>query len=213
MAQVQKIADAASDSVARVLDAGEEAFSAYGYEGAGMKAIAAAAKVSQSLLHYHFGTKEALYRAVIERRARAINNERQRLLEAVDLAADDAVARIFEALLGPPLGPEGGGLSYARIFAGMVAGGAREAELVRELYDDTARLFIEALLEAAPGVSRVDATRAYSMAIGVLAIALAGDDRIARLAGAAPVGSREAMLPDLVTYVCGGFRALTLGPD
>lgn len=192
-----------------MLDAGERAFSERGFDGVGMKAIAKAAEVSQSLLHYHFGTKEKLYRAVIERRARAINAERLRLLGQVDLAADDAVARIFEALLAPPLGPIGGGQSYARIFAGMVAGGARESELVRALYDDTAREFIDALLIAAPGVTRLDATRAYSLAIGVLAMVLPGDARIARLSGTAPLASREASLPDLVTYVCGGFEALT----
>lgn len=198
----------AADSVQRALDAGEEAFSALGFDGAGMKAIARAANVSQSLLHYHFGTKEALYRAVIERRANAINSERRTLLEKIDLTAGDAVRQVFEALLGPPLGPIGGGLSYARIFSGMIAGGTREVELVRELYDPTASRFIDALVEASPGTSRRDATLAYSMALGVLATALPGDGRIARLAGTEPLKTREELLPSLVTYVCGGFEAL-----
>ena len=210
MVAVAKTPDPNTESVSRVLDAGEEAFSAFGFEGAGMKAIATAAGVSQALLHYHFGTKEALYRAVIERRANAINTERLRLLALIDRSDKDAVPRIFEALLGPPLGPIGGGSSYTRIFAGMVAGGAREVALVRELYDDTARAFIDALVEASSGVSRIVATRAYSMAIGVLASALTGDDRIARLAGTSPSGNREALLPEIVSFVCGGFEALIL---
>jgi len=210
MTAIAKSPDPTTQSVSRLLDAGEEAFSALGFEGTGMKAIATAAGVSQALLHYHFGTKEALYRAVIERRANAINSERRRLLAQVDLRGEDAVRHVFEALLGPPLGPIGGGASYARIFAGMVAGGAREVTLVRELYDDTARAFIDALAEASPGVSRIVATRAYSMAIGVLASVLAGDDRIARLAGTTPSGDREALLPEIVSFACGGFAALIM---
>lgn len=209
MTPVAQLRSQRSDSVQNALDAGEDVFSASGFEGASMKVIAARAGVSQSLLHYHFGTKVALYRAVIERRARAINDERIRMLSEIDLSEPGALCSVFTALLAPPLGPIGGGLSYARIFAGMVAGGAREAELVRELYDDTARRFIDALQVIAPDASRTDVTRAYSMAIGVLAIALPGDDRNARLARAEPLPERTDLLPELVTYVCGGFTALT----
>ena len=204
----QKTPETTGSGLQRLLDAGEKAFSAQGFDGTSMKEISRTAEVSQSLLHYHFGTKEALYRAVIERRSEAINAERLRLLAKVDLSGADAQSGIFRALLGPPLGPIGGGMSYARIFAGLVAGGSREVDLVRELYDDTARCFIDALLTASPGISRIQATRGYSMAIGVLAISLSGDDRNASLAGTNPVRNREQMLPTLVTYACGGFAAL-----
>lgn len=90
----------------------------------------------------------------------------------------------------------------------MVTGGAREVGLVREFYDDTAHRFIDALLQASPNVTKINAARAYSMAIGVLAIALPGDDRVVRLAKPAPIGSPESLLPNLVNYVCGGFEAL-----
>lgn len=193
-----------------LLDAAESQFSAHGFDGAGMKAIARQAQVSQSLLHYHFGTKEALYRAVIERRATAINAERHRLLDAVDLSASDAVARVFDALLRPPVGPVGGGMSYARIFAGLAAGGERDSALVREFYDGTARRFIRALQQAAPGASRLTAARAYTMAIGLLVTSLPGEDRAARLADAPP--SDHAAPPDrvadLVAFACGGYAAL-----
>lgn len=211
--QAQTVDDATTNSRLRVLDAGEEAFSAFGFDGASMRVIATSAGVSQSLLHYHFGTKAALYRGVIERRAQSINAERLRRLKKVDVAAADGLEQIFRALLGPPLEPLGGGMSYARIFAGVVAGGAREVALVREFYDDTARAFIDALVEACPGVSRLNATRAYSMAIGVLAISLTGDERNARLAGSVPTKDRDELLTNIVTYVCGGFHALTKKPE
>ena len=190
----------------RLLDAAEDAFSEKGYDGAGMKEIARLSGTSQSLLHYHFGSKERLYEAVIARRSRKINAARHALLDRVPPDAPDAVERIFEALFRPPLGPEGRGRSYARIFAGLAAGGARDSELVRRYYDETARRFIAALAAARPEASPMAAARAYTMALGALVVALSGEARTTRLAGDG--GGRPALLDDLVTYATGGFAAL-----
>ena len=81
--------------------------------------IALSAGVAQGLLHYHFGQKEGLYAAVIARRSAAINTARLRALDAVDPADPDALERVLDALVRPPLGPEGGGAAYARIFAAI----------------------------------------------------------------------------------------------
>ncbi len=46
------------DARQRILDATVQCFRAYGYEKSSMRLIANTAKVSQTLLHYHFETKE-----------------------------------------------------------------------------------------------------------------------------------------------------------
>ncbi len=53
------------DARQRILDATVECFRAYGYEKSSMRLIANTAKVSQTLLHYHFETKEKLFDAAI----------------------------------------------------------------------------------------------------------------------------------------------------
>ena len=63
-----------------ILDAAEQVFAAYGYEGASMRLIAQRAMHAQALLHYHFGTKE-FYEAVFARRASLINEWRARKLD------------------------------------------------------------------------------------------------------------------------------------
>jgi TetR/AcrR family transcriptional regulator len=50
-----------------ILEAGEAIFAEAGFKGATTAAIAARAGVPKANLHYYFPTKEALYRAVIER--------------------------------------------------------------------------------------------------------------------------------------------------
>ena len=51
----------------RILDAAETIFAQRGYASASLRDIAKAAKVTQPALYNHFESKEALYRAVLER--------------------------------------------------------------------------------------------------------------------------------------------------
>jgi TetR/AcrR family transcriptional regulator len=54
------------DSTASILAAAERVFSRSGFDGARMTEIAAEAGLPKANLHYYFGTKERLYRAVLE---------------------------------------------------------------------------------------------------------------------------------------------------
>ena len=53
-------------SVEHILAATEKVFSQHGFEGATMTQLAAASGLPKANLHYYFGTKEGLYRAVLE---------------------------------------------------------------------------------------------------------------------------------------------------
>ena len=53
-------------SVEHILAASEKIFAQHGFEGATMAQLAAAAGLPKANLHYYFGTKEKLYRAVLE---------------------------------------------------------------------------------------------------------------------------------------------------
>ena len=53
-----------------ILDAAVESFAASGFTGATTRQVAARAGVNVATLHYHFGSKEKLYRAVLDAVAR-----------------------------------------------------------------------------------------------------------------------------------------------
>ncbi len=51
----------------RLLDAAIDLFARYGYDPVSTGAVADAAGLTQSMVHYHFGSKEALWKAAIDR--------------------------------------------------------------------------------------------------------------------------------------------------
>lgn len=175
-----------------------------------MKSISQQASVAQGLIHYHFKSKDDLYVAVIERRAVWITQARETLLNAVDLEASDAMEKIFEAFFRPPLGPEGGGKVFARIFALLAVGDARDQDLVKRLYDPSALKFVDALRVVGGGISKEDASWGYSMALGLLVGSVGRNGRTERLAGSsAPTDDdAEDLIKRLSVHATGGFRAL-----
>lgn len=57
---------AEDDSRTRIIAAARAAFSTMGFEGASTRRIALEAGIAQSVVLYHFGTKDALWRAVMD---------------------------------------------------------------------------------------------------------------------------------------------------
>lgn len=200
--------DAHSDALERILAAAELEFAERGFDGAGMKALAARADVSQSLLHYHFGSKDKLYSAVIQSRSSQINSERLTHLGAVDMSADNCLAQVFRAMFAPALGPSGGGRAYARIFAGLIAGHERDQALVRVNYDETAKAFIAALQDCLPGITALDAAQIYQCALGVMATALTRDGRAQRLVESERIITEQEQIEILVRFAVGGAKAI-----
>jgi AcrR family transcriptional regulator len=74
--------DDTEDKRAAILDAARVAFAARGYDGASVRAIAAAAGVDPALVHHYFGTKEHVF------------------VEAMNLPIDPAIV-IPQVLAGP----------------------------------------------------------------------------------------------------------------
>jgi AcrR family transcriptional regulator len=70
-----------NDSVVRILDAAASCFGRRGYHGTSMQDVAREAKVSKSLLHYHFDSKEHIFLEVQLRVIRALRARVTTLVE------------------------------------------------------------------------------------------------------------------------------------
>src|SRR6187399_3327842 len=104
----RKIAlDATSaDTKTRILDAGERLFVEHGFEATSLRSLTTSAGVNLAAVHYHFGSKEELFQAVLTRRLDPMNQERIDLLAKMEReAGDKAVSceKLISAMLVPAL--------------------------------------------------------------------------------------------------------------
>lgn len=81
-----------------LLKAAQTAFAIHGFEGASLRSISAAAGVDPALASHHFGSKEALWRAVVEHLAEPVQPKILELV-ALSLRVDLPVRERFEAAL------------------------------------------------------------------------------------------------------------------
>jgi AcrR family transcriptional regulator len=88
----------------RIMDAAEVLFSKRGYFGASLRDIAKEADVQMSMVNYHFGPKEDLFRKVVERRAHehvsSIEASLETLLDGHE-PSDIGIEELIRALVTP----------------------------------------------------------------------------------------------------------------
>ena len=104
----------------RILDAAERLFADFGYKATSLRDITGEAGVNLASVNYHFGSKDALLTALLERRFEPVNRRRLELLDQLEESADGKVdvQEIVRAFLSPPFelhwgeGGRGGGRSF-----------------------------------------------------------------------------------------------------
>lgn len=134
---------------ARILEAAESLFAARGFTGAAVRDIAAAAQVNPAMIHYYFGNKESLYRAILESAAAKVrsllietaasDSTRERLTRFVDsyaayILSHQNLARIlFREMLAGGKHIKAIAQKYASVNYGLareaIADGVRRKEL------------------------------------------------------------------------------------
>ncbi|MEE4252688.1 MAG: TetR/AcrR family transcriptional regulator [Desulfuromusa sp.] len=72
-----------SDTKIRILDGAEQLFAREGFHNTSLRALTSQAEVNLAAVNYHFGSKEALLQAVIERRLLPLNAIRAEKIETI----------------------------------------------------------------------------------------------------------------------------------
>jgi AcrR family transcriptional regulator len=119
----------------KLLDCAEHLFAEHGAEGVSLRAINSEAGLSAAALHYHFGTKQALVEALLERQMPTLMERRRQLLDALDDRPEPPTTReVLDALLRPQIEllGEGGepGLRYLRLIHRLQSDGDLDPRFV-----------------------------------------------------------------------------------
>jgi AcrR family transcriptional regulator len=206
-------AKAPTDTRTALLDTGERLFAERGIAGASMRAITRAAGANLAAVHYHFGSKEGLVRAVFGRRLEPLNRERLARLEALaGTAGEGAVDRIVEAFVGPALrmiGSEPGGRAFAQLLArSVLEPGPGSRELVLEQFEEVIAQFSAALERALPRLSREEILWRFHFMIGSLSFTAGLGFLVERWAGAPGLArDPEPVIARLVAFVAAGMAS------
>jgi len=91
------------DTTARILAAAERLFTEGGEEATSIRAITRAAGVNVAAVHYHFGGRDELLRAVLDRKIGPLNAQRLRLLDEAATHDPASAEALLAAFLRPDL--------------------------------------------------------------------------------------------------------------
>jgi len=149
----------------KILDAAEALFVQRGYYGTSLRDISKAAGIQLALTHYHFGSKEDLFRAVIDRRADDNVAAMRCALDEVLVEAGEGPLdpeRLLRAFIGPVVnhvlrGGEGW-RDYIRLLA-QVGNLPQEESFIVPVnvhYDSVVRDFVAALCRIYPSMGATD---------------------------------------------------------
>jgi len=196
-----------ADSVALILDTAEELFSTQGFDATSIRAVTREAGMNPAAVHYHFGTKQDLLRALLERRIGPVNDQRRVLLDHVLRDGKADLEGVLDAYLRPVLrhASAATGALNAVLFA--LPEDARKA-LVDDLFGPVHRRFHTALRDALPGLTAAEVEERFRFAIAIMLHVASGQiDIYPSDANALPRRRNEERLQAILSFVAHGMRS------
>ena len=205
-----------SGTAERILDAAEKLFADFGFDGVSLRQITREAGVRLALANYHFGPKLELFRAVVRRRAEALNAERFVLLE--NLPADAAIEQVLHAFTAPFLersqrgGP--GWKNYARVIAQITNSPRWTPDILAVEFDPVARVFLAHIQKIFPHTHEENLHWCFYFLLGAMTITFAETGRVDSLSGGRfKATDLDAIHARMVPFLAAGFRALCGDPS
>lgn len=195
-----------------ILDSAEELFAEHGFDGVSIRDITGKAEVRLALAAYHFKSKESLFESVVERRAHLLNERRQSNLQAVRGRPSCTVEDVLEAFIRPYYELRAGSDPAWRHYSLLVAQLAqshRWLPLIEKYFNETARMYCEALQEMVPDASESAVVQSFVFSAQLMVSALVGLRRVDALSGGrVRAADLEKTYHDLIIFLAGGVHVL-----
>ena len=136
----------------RLLDAAERLIGERGVDGVSLRAINAAADSNVAAAHYHFGSKAALVRAVLDRRMSRLAQDRRARLAPIEHGLSPAPAVVAEVFVLPlyEFGLTREGAGYVRFLAALWGSGGEWRAILDDAFAPQWELLAPFLARAVP---------------------------------------------------------------
>ena len=204
----------ATDTRERILDVAERLFADRGFPATPLRDITNEARVNLASVNYHFGSKESLLAAVLERHLRPVNARRLELLNAIESGAGndapDAEA-VIRAFLSPPfqMRQEWGtcGDNFLRLMGRIHSETHEEFRATFfQQFEEVFRRFSQAFQRALPHLEATDVGWRMLFLVGSMAFTMAGGDSFAPI-GPGAKKDPEDVLEALIQYAAAGMSS------
>jgi AcrR family transcriptional regulator len=204
------------DPKTRILDAAENAFANFGFDGASLRQIVRAAGVNLPTVYYYFGSKEGLMTAAINRRFDPLRPEHLALLQQVEQEARGKklpLEKVLEAMLLPPLRLADHGAAQTPVVMRLIGRIVTEPnpqtqDLLRNQYADVRQAFLDALRRSLPRLPATDLRWRFEFIWGALAFTLTNPRKIERESGGACNPSdTKTVVAQMIRFFAAGLRA------
>jgi AcrR family transcriptional regulator len=163
----------------RLLDAAERLIGERGVDAVSLRAINTEAGSNVAAAHYHFGSKDALVRAVLERRMSVLGEERFELLAPLESEASPSPAAVAAVFVRPlfALARDEQGARYVRFLAALSRAGDDWMPIVAEAFAAQHARLEPVLARATPDLEGARRARRLDLAVETMLRMLADADR------------------------------------
>ncbi len=204
----------AKETPEKLLDAAEHLFAELGVPATSLRMITAAAGANLAAVNYHFGSKEALVRAVILRRLEPLNRDRLALLERARANAEEGpipLADILDALLRPPLErcADPDHRDFVRVMARLYSEpDDAKASILRDEFAEVIRRFSDAFRFALAKLPPREVQWRFQFCVGVLVHAIVNPARLLQTTGGlCDTRDVESTLAHMKSFLVAGLEA------
>jgi AcrR family transcriptional regulator len=198
------------DTKDRILDSAERIIAENGYAASSLRSIIAEAGVNLAAVHYHFGSKEGLLKAVIHRRIGPVNRDRLAMLDEFESRSTPCLEEILQAFLAPTLQvlqTEGGPL-FVQVMGRLYGEGDVLPRIMPEQMSEIVQRFSTALRRALPDLPDEELLWRVHFSVGAVSQALRGCHSIPGITGGLCDASNAPVVLDRLTrFLSAAFRA------
>ena len=199
----------------RLLDVSARLYAESGFDSVSLRLITENAEANLAAVNYHFGSKEELITAVVEKLVGPVNQRRLALLRKINLDISGACESIVEAFIDPVIQAASRGdeedQRYCKLMSRCIASrDERVTSLVLRQFPEVLAKFVDALRSVCPWISSDEAHMRIMFMAGAMAHSLFHHDKLVIISeGRCEIASLDGLRDELVQFISAGMSAGT----